>query len=67
MQIDSKEKLLDYLDSDRKAQNRKSRFPQLIGDDISKFIFILRHYEYSINVKKRMARKMWGGYICILA
>lgn len=67
MQIDSKEKLGDYLDSDQKAQKRKRRFPNMIGDDVAKFIFVLRHYEYCINTRKKLLRKIWGGYTGILA
>lgn len=60
--IKSKQDLLRYLESDKKALNKAYSKPKLIGDEIWRFEIALRKYEYYTNVKcfgQRFLRLYW--------
>jgi len=57
--ITDKKTLKLYLDADKFALGRKSRFPRLT-DSIWKFERTLRYYEYYRNTKKTLLRLLYG-------
>lgn len=60
--IQSKEELKRYLDMDRFAYNTDRKYPKLIGDDIWKFLIVLRKHEYYTNVRKDICAKFIRRY-----
>lgn len=65
--IETRKDLHEYIELDRIAHGRKSRYPRLIFDYIWKFQYSLRHEEFYINQKNQNIathlRKLFWRYV----
>lgn len=60
--IDSKKKLKEFLEADKKAMRISKKRPFFLGDEIWKFEIELRKLEYYINCKKNIIDKILLQY-----
>lgn len=60
--IKSKDDLKRFLEMDRFAYHTDRKRPKIIGDEIWKFLIVLRKHEYYANVKKGLISKIFRKY-----
>ena len=60
--IKSKDDLKRYLEMDKLAYHTDRKCPKIIGDEIWKYLIVLRKHEYYANVKKGLISKIIRKY-----
>lgn len=63
--IKSKDDLKRYLEMDKFAYHTERKRPKIIGDEIWKYLIILRKHEYYVNVKRGALSKIIRKYYAL--